>query len=146
MELEGITYTKFLYNKTFGSFRLSDYFITTFYQKYNENLNNQPSNSIALRSDPRVIKLFEEIEPPHRCYDKDSIGITFIPTELLKYANILGYNGRESIRVNFDLAYRDILDNIMDNRNLSGLDISKYIRLQRIEQKYLHAIETEQID
>ena len=132
MELEGITYTKFLYNKTFGSFRLSDYFITTFYQKYNENLNNQPSNSIDLRSDPRVIKLFEEIEPPHRCFDKDSIGITYLPTCLVKYATILGYNGRESIRVNFDLAFRDILDEIMDNRNLSALHISKYIRIQQI--------------
>ena len=146
MNSKGIAYTKFLYNKTFSSFRLSDYFIKTFYEKYNENLNNLSSNSIILRTDSRVIELFENLDPPLRCADRDTIDITYVPLELVKYASILGYNGRESIRINFDIAYREILDEIMDNRILSGNSISKYIRLQTIEQNYLHAIETHLID
>ena len=146
MEIQDTSYSKFLYNKTFGSFRLSENFITTFYQKYNENLNNLTTDSIVLRTDIRIIKLFEEIESSLLFSENSSISITYVPTELIKYVNIIGYNGRETIRVNFNLAYREILDDIMDYRILSGISIQKYIRLKKIEQQYLNAIENNIIE
>ena len=136
-----IKLVKFLYNNWYGSMKVSNLCHQKYKELYNEKLNE--SDDIEFnRTNEKVLNVINLIGINQcRIFPSNGLSIEYIPEELEEYVDIDEYDGKETISINYDLAFSEILHTIMNNYNEGEptfIPDSNYIKYNRI--KYIRVM------
>ena len=114
---ECIKLIRCLYNKYYGEIDVSQECRDKYKEIHNEKLIE---DILFCRADPKLIKVVDIIGLERASSGKScSLGYELIPQELEEYINIDFYDGRETIYINYNEAYANVLHEIME-RNIRG--------------------------
>jgi hypothetical protein len=131
-----------LYNDCYGIFSFSD----TFLERLNERrvaagmkgITNLEASRWELRSDPVVVKLYNEMGSAAASGSAAKLGIEWIPKEFLDNIEILEYDGEETVGIPILDVYAHLLREFLEEwKRNSELDVAELDRrYSRVKAKY----------
>ena len=128
---------KFLYNRTYGGFGFS----TVFFEKYKEVYGEELERGSCWfapydRTDEKLIKIVEMISCKASSSDHCSIGIVDVDEKLIQYADVDEYDGKERVYINWNDAFRQLLDDVITYGSLTDEHKVKYDMLNDMKRNY----------
>jgi hypothetical protein len=136
MHNEKIRTRKIIVNKNIGIFEYSTEFYKKFKVLYNHEIDVTTRDTIKIRSDPKCIKVFELLGRHTSSSILSDLKIVYIPEELLPYVELSTKNGYDSLKINYNKAYTDLLFEILDNNNISDSSKDKFNRIKYIQENF----------
>lgn len=141
-----IKLVKFLYNNWYGSIKVSNLCREKYKELYNEELNNEELNELDdiefNRTNNKLLNVINILGLKEcRFNPLNGLSIIYVPEELDEYVDIDEYDGKETISINYNLAFSDILHSIMNNYNEcepTFIPDSEYVKYNRI--KYIRSV------
>lgn len=128
MSLEPIEYVDFVYNASYGGFGFSDAFLEEFEKRHGDE-----DPELCTRWDPKVVSLVQEMGKKANG-DCSKLAFVVVPKELVDYIDISEYDGCESVEINYDLIYRELMKETYDGNSLTDAIKRRYERIQMLEQ------------
>mmetsp|Transcript_7170 Transcript_7170/g.6436 ORF Transcript_7170/g.6436 Transcript_7170/m.6436 type:complete len:153 (+) Transcript_7170:46-504(+) len=134
---------KVLYDDSFGAPGLD--FSSEFYEEYEKQKDNH-SDPFDWRTDPLIIKIYEKLGS-ERCSKSrinsidnkiyhDNVTHKFIPEEMREFFKVNDYDGQESIQLDFNAAYVNILMDVAEKDMFLPEHRMKMNRLKFIKSNY----------
>jgi hypothetical protein len=112
-----------LINDCYGGFVFSKKFIEEYEKLYGIKIHH---HNYTLRDEPQIIELFNKLGSQISSGKRSELKIIYLPIELKDYYYVDEYDGREDVKIRFDLIYEKLL--------LESLDESA--DRQKIKEKY----------
>jgi hypothetical protein len=134
MDLQ-INVLKVIINRTKGMYNYS----SDFYKKYEELYGeyNYDEKSLESHINNKIITVFELLGPIKSSSILSHLQIVCVPEEMKNYLEIKVKDGYESIKVNYNKAYRELLFYIMnDNELLQSNDQPKIYCSNMYKQRF----------
>ena len=122
-----------LYTSCYGGFRFSDKFLDEYHRRHGVQINN--CDSMQTRSDPKIIKLYEEMGPQQSSGFCAWIKIKYVPEEVLRASFIEEYDGMENVFMNYDAIYRILIDDYMNGVQHDEI-VTRYNMIKKIEAEF----------
>lgn len=93
---------KVIINKDKGLFDFSSEFYKKYKEIYKHEFNFTNQNDFQIRSNPKIIKVFELLGPSKSSCIFSDLKIIYIPEELMCYIKLTNKNGRDHIKINYN--------------------------------------------
>ena len=122
---------KVFYNTQISNYQINELISSEYVKKYGEKIHEL--SYIDFRSNSKIIDIIEENLKNDKFY---GVKITAVPEELKEYIMIRRYDAIESIDVDFNKSYKDLLEKIIEEKTLCNKYIEKYKRIKYIEDCY----------
>lgn len=108
---------KILYNNCYGGFGFSEEFEAAYKERTGKNINHYIVICVSksIRTDPIAIDLFEKLGSERASAENASLKVREISALFERYWTIEDYCGDETVHVNINEAYADILHHYMDS-------------------------------
>lgn len=118
---------KCLYNAGYCEFNISQVCRDKYKELYNETLDEYVEGE---RMNNNLIKVIEllGIDKCNGPRESTRLAITLLPEELIDYVTIDDYDGRETVYINYNEAYSELLANIMKEGIISDIIIKLNMR------------------
>lgn len=115
------TTIKILYNDCYGGFGFSEEFAAAYKERTGREVNTFSQLFRAVRADPVAVELFERLGAKRASGEYASLAVREIPALFERYWTIEEYDGNESVHVNVNEAYADLLHQYMDSGDSAAL-------------------------
>jgi hypothetical protein len=122
---------KVFYNTQISNYQINELICSEYVKKCEEQIHEL--SYIDFRCNSKIIDIIEENLKNDKFY---GVKITAVPEELKEYIMIRRYDAIESIDVDFNKSYKDLLEKIIEEKTLSNKYIEKYKRIKYIEDCY----------
>jgi hypothetical protein len=129
-----IEFVEILYNSCYGGYGYSDEFCNYYNNLTNSCIAKFDMSSIEDRMDPNIIYTFKQLGSSKSSSNSANLKVTVVPKGLLNYVKMSEYDGREKISIDYDRAYRDLLETIMKEDNISNETKERYNYLKYVEK------------
>ena len=126
MSNDGNGMIKILYNNCYGGFNFSDEFVAEYKRRKGEDIGARGRlyyNGLdSMRCDPVVVAIFEEFGSERSSGPTAALELYEIPAIFARYWEIDEYDGDETVRVNINDAYADVLHAYMGSGDHVALE------------------------
>jgi len=127
---------KVILNKASGLFDYSPQFYKKYKEVYKEDFIFSNQKDLQFRTDEKIIKIFELLGSHKSSGFISELKIDYIPRDLLDYCKIVNVNGYESLRINYNKAYSEILFDIIRSNSISEINKNKITKIRYIEKNF----------
>lgn len=117
-------------------------FSKQFFEKYKEMFGTELKGQsymfgvIFNRSDENILKVFDKLGSDSSSGKHCKIDVIDVIPELIDYMKISKCDGNERVYIDYDYAFRELLDDIMQSGELTDDYIDKYNKLLHYKKTY----------
>jgi hypothetical protein len=129
-----IEFVEILYNSCYGGYAYSNEFCKYYNDLTNSYINMYDMCEINERMDPNIIYTFKQLGSFKSSSKCANLKLTTIPKGMIDYVKIKEYDGMEKIYIDYNKAYRDLLENIIKDGIITNECMERYNYIKLVEK------------